>query len=158
MSLDPRQVCAQGAPAVRALLGVPAALPPPDPGAQAAPASDPLAPLRAVKEASPSERVALLRSYVHGQVARVLGFNASALDPDMPLSSLGFDSLMAVQLRNKVQTDLAVEVPIAEYLTGPTVAELAAVIAARLGGPAGGPAAPAPQVRPQGGSWEEGTL
>jgi acyl carrier protein len=101
--------------------------------------------------------VAILRPYVHGQVARVLGFDASALDADMPLSSLGFDSLMAVQLRNKIRADLVIEIPLPEFLTGPTVAELNALIAGRLGGPEATGAAPA-QAGPATDSWEEGTI
>jgi acyl transferase domain-containing protein/acyl carrier protein len=166
ISLNSTQVGAQGAPAVRALLGARTAAAAPAAGdaATPAPAADPLASVKAAARASPEERLAVLRPYVHGQVARVLGFDASALDVDMPLSSLGFDSLMAVQLRNKVQADLGVEVPLAQFLTGPTVAELGAVIAARLGGSGEGtatvgPAAPAaPTQAPGAGSWEEGSI
>jgi aryl carrier-like protein len=148
LAADPARLAAEAGPAVRALLGAPAAAARPAPAAEA---TDALAALRAATSAGPGERLALLRPYVHEQAARVLGFSSTALDVATPLSALGLDSLMAVQLKNRLLADLAVELPMAELLAGPTVAELSEGLAARLGGsaPAGGPAAE---------SWEQGSL
>ncbi|MGC3998933.1 MAG: SDR family NAD(P)-dependent oxidoreductase [Anaeromyxobacter sp.] len=150
LSLDPGLFAAQAGPAVRALLGTPA-----EAAAPAAPAAAKAAgPLPALRAASGgAERLALLRAYVHHESARVLGFNASALDPETPLSALGFDSLMAVQLRNRVEADLALKLPLAELLGGPTVSQLTAAIAARweAAGDGAAPAAAEP-------TYEEGSL
>jgi NADPH:quinone reductase-like Zn-dependent oxidoreductase len=161
LAVNPRQVAAHGAPAARALLGAPAPVASGGPASPAASAADPLAAARRARDAAPAERAGLLRPYVHREVARVLGFDASALDADLPLSSVGFDSLMAVQLRNRLQADLAVELPIAALLGGPTVAELGAALAAGLAGP-GVAAAPPPGSGGGGaaaaGAYEEGLL
>jgi acyl carrier protein len=92
---------------------------------------------------------------VHREAARVLGYNTAALDADTPLSALGLDSLMAVQFRNLLETDLAVDIPLAQLLAGPTVAQLTEQIAGRFD--AAG-AAPMPAAKPAAGSWEEGSL
>jgi acyl transferase domain-containing protein len=129
LALDPGRFAAQAGPAVRALLGSrPAAHEP------AKPAEDTQAgPLAALKSAASAEdRAALVRAYVHQETARVLGFSASALDVDTPLSALGFDSLMAVQLRNRVESDLALTLPLTEILGGPTVKQLTQSIGVRL--------------------------
>ena len=52
--------------------------------------------------AEPAARHRLLRSYLSEQVARVLGLSASRLDVEQPLSNLGLDSLMAVELKNRI--------------------------------------------------------
>jgi acyl transferase domain-containing protein/acyl carrier protein len=150
VSLDPARIAAQAGPGLRALLGLSAAA---TPAADAAPTQNPLVSLEMVRSVSPAERVALLRPYVHQEAARVLGFKASALDVETPLSALGFDSLMAVQFRNRVENDLAVDVPLAQLLSGPTVVQLTEELAARLGG-VDTVVMPAPAAI----KWEEGSL
>jgi myxalamid-type polyketide synthase MxaB len=60
----------------------------------------------------------LLHSYLSGQVARVLGLSRSKLDVQQPLSHLGLDSLMAVELKNRIAVDLEVNVPVVKFLQG----------------------------------------
>src|SRR5207244_8964479 len=52
--------------------------------------------LRAIKQ---EERQALLESYLQKQVARVLRIAPSRLDWQQPLSTLGLDSLMVIELQ-----------------------------------------------------------
>jgi acyl carrier protein len=81
------------------------------------------------------ERQGLLESYLGEHVARILGFSASRLselDRQLPLSTLGIDSLMAVQLKNRLEADLGVAVPIAYFLQGPSVAQLARQVLEQL--------------------------
>jgi acyl carrier protein len=59
-----------------------------------------------------------LQSYLSEQVARVLGLSASKLDLQQPLSNLGLDSLMAVELKNRIAVDLKVNVPVVKFLQG----------------------------------------
>lgn len=75
-----------------------------------------------------TERLALLQAYLVDEVARVLAFDSDALDPQTPLSSLGLDSLMAVQLRNTMVVQLGIEIPVKELLQGHNIARLAAVV------------------------------
>jgi acyl carrier protein len=112
----------------------------------AAPAED-LA--RRVLAALPDERLELLREFVRDRVVRVL-----RLDPGEPpdrharLMDLGFDSLMAVQLRNQLGTGLALAAPLAATVLFdyPTIDRLAARLLELLAPQ--GVGAPAPAAAP----------
>lgn len=80
---------------------------------------------RHILDADPAERPALLMDFVTTQVARVLGYSATALDTERPYSDLGFDSLMAVQLRNAIRAALGLELSLRELLGGATAATTA---------------------------------
>jgi acyl transferase domain-containing protein/acyl carrier protein len=70
------------------------------------------------------EQVRLLLQYLHAEAARILGIKVNELDTAAPLPSLGFDSLMAVQLKNGIETDLGVSVPMIQFLQGPSIEEV----------------------------------
>jgi myxalamid-type polyketide synthase MxaE and MxaD len=72
----------------------------------------------ALLAAAPDERRALLRSYLSEQVARVLGLSPSKLDLQQPLSQLGMDSLMAVELKNRIAADFKLNIPVVKFLQG----------------------------------------
>jgi acyl carrier protein len=79
----------------------------------------------AILDAAPAERAQLIQSYVIEQVARVLGLSPSHLDIQQPLTNLGLDSLMAVELKNRISADLGVNVPMVKFLQGFSVAQAA---------------------------------
>ncbi|MBA2896578.1 SDR family NAD(P)-dependent oxidoreductase [Nonomuraea soli] len=66
-------------------------------------------------------------------VAGVLRTSPAAIDPHLSLTRLGLDSLMAVELRNLVESRLGVRLPTPAFLDGPSVAELTGRVLARLG-------------------------
>lgn len=82
--------------------------------------------------AQSAERQKLLQSYLSEQVARVLGLSVSRLDLHQPLSNLGLDSLMAVELKNRIALDLGVNVPMVKFLQGPSVEEAVAYLFEQL--------------------------
>ncbi|MFD5920257.1 type I polyketide synthase [Kitasatospora sp. NPDC058201] len=84
------------------------------------------------------ERVGTLVERLSSSVRTALGSRAATVDPDAPLSGLGLDSLMAVELRNEVQGRLGIKVTVADFLKGATVRGLAEQVAGELAGrPAG---------------------
>ena len=83
----------------------------------------------AVLRASADKRVALLQSFISDQLARVLWLSPSAIDVHRPLNTYGVDSLMAIELRNRVERELGVRLPIAVLLQGPDVVQLAGHLA-----------------------------
>ena len=88
-----------------------------------------------IRGAGPNERVVLMRSHVQAQVARVLGLDPNqALDRRRPLSELGLDSLMAVELRNLLAGDLAQgqSLPATLIFKYPTIDSLASYLSAEL--------------------------
>jgi NADPH:quinone reductase-like Zn-dependent oxidoreductase/aryl carrier-like protein len=95
----------------------------------------------ALREATPAERREMIEGLLRKQVARVLGMSPSKLDVEKPLTDLGLDSLMAVELRNWVEGDLQLSLPTVELLRGPSVLQLAEIMLKQLSKHDGTPAA-----------------
>jgi acyl carrier protein len=73
-----------------------------------------------------------LESYLAGQVRAVLGLGQRILDPDTVLRSLGFDSLLSIELSCRLESGLAIKLGPRFVPAHPTLAELTDAIAERL--------------------------
>lgn len=73
----------------------------------------------------PNERLAALESYLLANAARALKIDPEQLNVNQALTSFGIDSLMAVELKNRVEQDLRVHLSIGALLQGRDVAQLA---------------------------------
>ncbi len=105
----------------------------------------------------------LLTQHVAGEVARVLKVDSARVDVTAPLASLGFDSLMSLELRKRLETSLDVELSATIAWRFPTIDALVPFLAERMDIPlAAGPAAdmPAAGAAPatSAGTPETGTL
>jgi acyl transferase domain-containing protein/surfactin synthase thioesterase subunit len=73
--------------------------------------------------AAPAEQHrAMLVDFVRAQVMDELGFSED-IDPQQPLNELGLDSLMAVNVANRLELGLGMAVPLSKLIQGPSVAE-----------------------------------
>ena len=54
-----------------------------------------------------------------------MGIEPSQIDAQQPLNTLGLDSLMAIELKSNLEARLAVSLPMARFLEGPSVTSLA---------------------------------
>jgi acyl transferase domain-containing protein/acyl carrier protein len=89
--------------------------------------------LRQLEEAPAIKRRSLLTAHIREQVVRVLGLQPSyPLDPAQPLSELGLDSLMAVELRNRLQTNLGHTLPATIYFDYPTIESVSSYLATQV--------------------------
>lgn len=96
---------------------------------------------KAIREARGAEGLSLIQTLLSREAARILGIEEQRLAQNQPLDTLGLDSLMAMELRNKVEERLEVVLPIAELLKGPTMASLAVQVGELMDGSTGSPLA-----------------
>ncbi|MHB1132623.1 MAG: type I polyketide synthase [Chloroflexota bacterium] len=82
--------------------------------------------IQRLKSAAPGERYPLLSTYVSGEAARVMRFDADQpLEPQQGFFQMGMDSLTAMELKNRLQTNLGCPLPPTVAFDYPNVATLA---------------------------------
>ncbi|WP_432014360.1 SDR family NAD(P)-dependent oxidoreductase [Streptomyces cucumeris] len=74
-----------------------------------------------------------LEAYLGEHIRAVLRLSSTTLDPETPLKSLGFDSLLAMELRVRLESGLGVKLAGNFVWQHPTVAALAAGLARHMG-------------------------
>ncbi|MCF6524678.1 type I polyketide synthase [Streptomyces sp. JJ36] len=79
-------------------------------------------------------RAALVR-HCTAAVARVLSLEEAQVDTAAPLGGMGFDSLMSLELRKRLESSLGVELPATFVWRFPTVEAMAPFLAERMGVP-----------------------
>lgn len=84
------------------------------------------------------------------KILRTAPAQKNQLREDIPLAKLGLDSLMAVELRNRVDTELGVRVPLSVVMQSGTLATVATHVLAEL--------ADSQLVGPKEVEWDEGEL
>ncbi len=77
----------------------------------------------------PEEALALLKTAVAEEAANILRLPAAAIDPLRPLSEIGMDSLMAVELRLALESRLRIDLPLMSLAEGTSVASIATRLA-----------------------------
>ena len=80
-----------------------------------------------LRNAPPPDRLSACATYILERLSATLRVPVSSLLADAPLSSL-VDSLMAVELKTRIESDLEVAVPVAAFFDGKSAAELAQVL------------------------------
>ncbi len=84
--------------------------------------------LAAASEARP----AILTGYLRQKVGDVLRIEPESVDPGRPLAEFGLDSLTSFELKNKIEAELGMTLPVAKFLQRPSVATLTVAFAERL--------------------------
>ena len=79
-----------------------------------------------LQSAAPEQRLGLMSSFIAEQIAGVFGISADKVELETPLTQMGLDSLMAIELKNRLEKETAVTLPMNEILNGPTLNQLAA--------------------------------
>jgi len=85
----------------------------------------------AVFAIAPSDRPPLLEKYLIEELAVALQSQPSKISSSQPLATL-VDSLMAFELRNRIESDLQVRLPVESFLGESNIAELALAVLEKL--------------------------
>ncbi len=81
--------------------------------------------LQKLGEAPAEQRIGLLRDYLRESVAAVMRLSPDQVDETIPVKSLGVDSIMALELRKKINKDIGLNLPVVKVLDGSSIVEIA---------------------------------
>jgi thioester reductase-like protein len=84
--------------------------------------------LARLQAASADSRPGMVEDFIAAAVAGVFGVASDKVDRTAPLTSLGLDSLMAVELTNRIERELCTNIPMGSLLGGPSIQTLAQTI------------------------------
>ena len=91
-----------------------------------------------IASATPEELGGLILQAVRQAVGGVLRVKPDTLRDDQPLTDLGLDSLMGVEIENSIESSLGVSLPPASLLRARTIGHIVTLIAEHMGAKAGG--------------------
>jgi acyl carrier protein len=89
--------------------------------------------LERLAAAPPGARAKLLQAALREHASKVLRIPEGKLEVDAPLTSLGMDSLMGLELRNRIEAMLGITMPATLLWTYPTLVALSEHLAVALG-------------------------
>ncbi|TWT93744.1 Phthiocerol synthesis polyketide synthase type I PpsC [Stieleria varia] len=87
-----------------------------------------LATAKQIREADSEDRREMIRAIVCTKTASLLGMELSQVESHRPLVEMGLDSLMAVELRNWIESRIEISLPIAMLMRCPSIDQLATEI------------------------------
>jgi acyl transferase domain-containing protein/NADPH:quinone reductase-like Zn-dependent oxidoreductase/acyl carrier protein/SAM-dependent methyltransferase len=89
-----------------------------------------------IEAATPEEREPIIAAAVRDVVGSVLRVKPDSLRDDQPLTDLGLDSLMGVEIENSLEATIGVALPPTSLMRARTIGQIAALIASHMGGKA----------------------
>lgn len=98
---------------------------------------------RKIEGANADERESLIAQALKEVVGSVLRVKPDGLRDEQPLTDLGMDSLMGVEVENLIESTIGVALPPASLMRARTIGQIATLINQHLGG-----SAPAPSPKP----------
>jgi NADPH:quinone reductase-like Zn-dependent oxidoreductase/short-subunit dehydrogenase/acyl carrier protein len=86
-----------------------------------------------ILEADEAALPSLLQAYVQDHLARAMGTSPARIDTQQSLRNLGLDSLIAVEVRNRINVELGLNVPLAKFMqSDSTISALCSYVVERL--------------------------
>ncbi|MEI2579699.1 acyl carrier protein [Scytonema sp. PRP1] len=85
--------------------------------------------LERLEAAKQSDKEGILITYIQGEVAQVLGCDPSQLDPQQGFFDMGMDSLMAFELKKRLESSFSSSLPSTLTFESPTIKKLSRYLA-----------------------------
>ena len=93
-----------------------------------------------IESAAPKDREPIIAAAVRDVVGSVLRVKPDSLRDDQPLTDLGLDSLMGVEIENSLEAAIGVALPPTSLMRARTIGQIASLIAGHMGGKTATPA------------------
>ncbi len=87
-----------------------------------------------IEAAGPGEKLAVISQAVRESVGSVLRVKPDSLRDDQPLTDLGLDSLMGVEIETSLEAAVGIALPPTSLMRARTIGEIASLIAGQMGG------------------------
>jgi acyl carrier protein len=95
---------------------------------------------RKIEAAAPDEKEGVIAAAVRDVVGSVLRVKPDTLRNEQPLTDLGLDSLMGVEIENSLEAAIGIALPPTSLMRARTIGQIATLIAGHLGGATTAPA------------------
>jgi acyl carrier protein len=87
-----------------------------------------------IEAVGPGEKLAVISQAVREAVGSVLRVKPDSLRDDQPLTDLGLDSLMGVEIETSLEAAVGIALPPTSLMRARTIGEIASLIAGQMGG------------------------
>ena len=88
--------------------------------------------LTQIESASPEDRLDVVTNYLRQKISQALKLAPEQIILNSSLNMMGMDSLMAMELRNRVKTDLKIDISVSQVMAGQNIVEIASYLEEKL--------------------------